>query len=101
MDREPISYVNGIPLPTSNTRRNIVVATLLFTWSLITLIVFFGSSDNSLHTSALAWSFALSGSTIFAYVFGAVVDNWNTVRAINQPAFDEWYRNRKPSSSSK
>lgn len=69
--------VNGLPLPSRQTRRRIVYFTILACWSVIAFILTKGSDDNTLHTSALAWSYMLMASVIFAYVFGAVVDNFN------------------------
>jgi ABC-type antimicrobial peptide transport system permease subunit len=70
----------GALLPTRRTRRNIVIATLLFCWTVIGWVVMNGSPDNSLHQSALAWSYATFIGVIFAYVFGAVLDNWNIIK---------------------
>ena len=78
--------VNGLPLPTRNTRRNIVIATILFCWVLIGYLMINGNPDNSLHQSALSWGFMLMVSTIFAYVFGAVFDNFNFWRTAKQNA---------------
>lgn len=69
--------VNGLPLPTRQTRRNIVAITLLFCMTMIGYIMVLGQPDNSLHQSGLSWAFMLMASVIFAYVFGAVVDNLN------------------------
>jgi ABC-type antimicrobial peptide transport system permease subunit len=71
------TMVNGLPLPTRQTRRNIVVVTLLFCMTMIGYIMVFGKPENSLHQSGLSWAFMLMASVIFAYVFGAVVDNLN------------------------
>lgn len=57
-------------------------------WILIGFLMISGSDENSLHVSALAWAFMLMASTIFAYVFGAVVDNfnfWKTSKAPETP----------------
>jgi hypothetical protein len=78
-----ILTINGLPLPSRKTRRAIVVSTLLFCWSLIAYVVIGGDGNNSLHTSALAWAFATSVTVIFAYVFGAVADNFNFLKAQN------------------
>jgi len=67
-------------LPKRSTRRNIVYATLIFCAAIIGYIVIWGAEENSLHQSALAWSFSLSGFVIASYVFGAVADNWNVFR---------------------
>ena len=69
--------VNGLPLPTRNTRRNIVVATTLFCWIMIGYLMVAGEPANTLHQSGLSWAFMLNASVIFAYVFGAVLDNFN------------------------
>jgi hypothetical protein len=77
--------VNGLPLPTRATRKLIVLITILFCWVIIGFLMVKGESANSLHTSALAWSFMLMASTIFAYVFGAVVDNFNFWKTSKAP----------------
>lgn len=69
--------VNGLPLPSRTTRKNIVTVTIVACWVLIGYLIVFGSAQNSLHQSALSWGFTLMGATIFAYVFGAVLDNFN------------------------
>ena len=66
----------GANLPSKNTRRNIVVVTLLIMWAMIWYVLINGDPANSLHQSALSWAFITSIGVIFAYVFGAVVDNW-------------------------
>lgn len=79
MDEQDIE-INGIPLPNKITRRNIIAVTLIFCWSIIIWLIADGKSDNSLHTSDLAWSFGVSTAVIMAYVFGAVVDNFNVLK---------------------
>lgn len=66
-----------LELPSRKTRRTIVVFTLLMCWIVITAILLNGDSLNSLHSSALAWAFSLNAATLFAYVFGSVVDIYN------------------------
>lgn len=75
-DGEIITAIKGIPLPTRSTRRAIVVATILFTWLTISGVLIWGSGDNSLHQSAISWSYTSMLMVIFAYVFGAVSDNY-------------------------
>lgn len=81
MATEEIVTVGGIPLPLRKTRKQIVIATLAFCWSVVAMLLWKGEPTNSLHTSALAWAFATSTAVIFAYVFGAVVDNINLYKA--------------------
>jgi len=80
MENAEIVTVNGLPLPTRRTRRAFVITTMLFCWAVIVYVVVWGNPANSLHTSALAWAFGTSTATLFAYVFGAVIDNWNVLR---------------------
>ena len=80
-NEDEVILSNGLPLPTRQTRKQLVIATLLFCWLIISYVVGFGEPDNSLHTSALAWAFASSMGVVFAYVFGAVFDNLNFLRA--------------------
>lgn len=79
-----LTLVNGIPLPSRQTRKRLVVGTLLFCASVITYVIGWGHPENSLHSSGLAWAFATATATLFAYVFGAVVDNWNVSTAIKK-----------------
>lgn len=73
--------VDGLPLPSRSTRRGIVIFTLLFCSAIILLIVLKGTPGNSLHDSALSWAFATYTATVFAYVFGAVLDTFNVLKA--------------------
>jgi ABC-type antimicrobial peptide transport system permease subunit len=79
------TYVNGLPIPSRTNRKNFVIATILFCWGLVGYIVFAGDPQNSLHQSALSWGFMLMASVIFAYVFGAVIDNSNFLKAAKSP----------------
>jgi hypothetical protein len=81
---DDIVIINGLPLPTRKTRRNIVISTLVFCGIVIMFVVGWGDGNNSLHTSALAWSYTLMAAVIFAYVFGAVVDNFNVLKSTVQ-----------------
>lgn len=58
------------------TRRSIAITSLLFTWSVITYILIYGDSFNSLHSSALAWAFATNILVMFAYAFGTVLTKY-------------------------
>lgn len=60
----------------TTTRRRIVVSSLLFTWTLIGLLVWQGDPANSLHSSALAWSFVANMAVLFAYSFGIVIQKY-------------------------
>ena len=77
-----IVKVDGIPLPPQHTRRQIVVATILFSWACIVSMIVLGDPANSLHVSALGWAFTTMLGVIFAYVFGAVTDNYNIWKKI-------------------
>lgn len=81
--KEDIVYVNGMPLPSRATRKKLVVGTLLFCGSLIVGVVTQGDPANTLHASALAWSFSISIAVIMGYVFGAVFDNANVLKMQN------------------
>ena len=56
-----------------NTRRRIVVSGLIYTWAIILWVVLYGSPTNSLHESALAWSFVANLAIMFAYSFGTLL----------------------------
>ena len=86
MAEDIITQINGIPLPNRRTRKQIVVATILFNWFCIAMLLWKGDPFNSLHTSSLAWSYSVMIAVIFAYVFGAVVDNftvWKNTGKLN------------------
>ena len=78
---DPQYTVNGLPLPKRSTRRRIVYGTLAFCAALIIGILAFGQPGNTLHESGLAWAFATFIGVVFAYVFGAVFDNWTVFKA--------------------
>ena len=67
-------------MPKRSTRRNIVYATLIICFGLISYLVWGGDPTNSLHESALAWAFSTSIFVIGGYVFGAVMDNYNDIK---------------------
>lgn len=77
---EETTTVNGIPLPRRSTRRKFVMAMLIFCGLVITLVTALGNPENSLHTSSLAWAWAVAAVTFAGYVFGAVVDNLNVLK---------------------
>lgn len=78
MENKLTTYsVNGIPLPTRKTRKQIVISVLIFSWAVIAYIVIWGSPTNSLHESALSWAYSSMVAVVFAYVFGAITDNYN------------------------
>lgn len=78
---EEYVVVNGIPLPNRRTRRAIVVYTLAFCSLVVGLVLWLGNPTNSLHTSALAWSYSVFVAVVWAYVFGAVADTYNVLKA--------------------
>lgn len=72
--------VNGLPLPKRSTRRKIVYGTLIYCALVIAGVLIFGTPGNTLHESGLSWAFATFIGVVFAYVFGAVFDNWTVWR---------------------
>lgn len=78
MSPEQATILSSLPLPSENTRKQIVISTLLFCAASIVGVTVFGEPENSLHTSAQAWAFGTSILVIMGYVFGTVVDNYNT-----------------------
>ena len=72
--------VNGIPLPSTQVRKNITIAIMLFCMVMISVITFIGDDKNSLHVSAMSWSFTILAATFFAYCFGSVIDNFNVLK---------------------
>lgn len=61
--------------PSANARKNFVLFALLFCFSIIVFTIGWGNPSNSLHSSALAWAFAMSGAILGTYIFGAAWDN--------------------------
>jgi uncharacterized membrane protein len=78
---DDLTTVSAPDLPGHTARRNFVIASLLFHWALIGLVLCFGKPDNSLHSSALAWAFAASTATFVAYVFGMALDAATLMKA--------------------
>ena len=60
----------------SQTRRRIVVSGILCTWAIIAWCILKGDPANSLHTSALAWSFTTNMVFTFAYSFGTMIQDY-------------------------
>lgn len=60
----------------SRTRRNIVLASLIYSWVVIVVLLSTGEPTNSLHTSALAWAFATNMAVLFAYSFGTIITSF-------------------------
>lgn len=71
-----MSNISTDYVASDTTRRRIVVTSLLVSWGFITWIIFKGSPTNSLHESALAWSYGYNILVLFAYSFGTVVENY-------------------------
>lgn len=80
MSEENATEINGMPLPNRSTRKRFVIYMLLFCAAVIIYTIGWGAPGNSLHVSALAWAWGVAATTFFAYVFGAVVDNFNVLR---------------------
>ncbi len=78
MSESDVIRVETEYVASTTTRRRIVVASLLFTWALIASIVWYGEPTNSLHSSALAWSFVANLAVLFAYSFGIVIQKYFT-----------------------
>lgn len=78
---EPEYTINGLPLPRRRTRRRIVYGTLTFCALIIIGVLWKGDPTNTLHSSGLSWSFATFIGVVFAYVFGAVLDNWTVFKS--------------------
>ena len=74
---EEIGQVLDVSLvATDKTRQRLVIISLLFTYSLILWIVLSGDPANSLHSSALAWSFGTNIAVMFAYSFGTLLTKY-------------------------
>jgi hypothetical protein len=67
------------------------IVTLLFCASVIVWIILYGKGDNSLHASALSWSFSIAAGVLAGIGFSVVaylVPAWAAARAAtkeNQP----------------
>lgn len=73
--------MNQLPLPDPRIRAVFSALTVLFCFGIIALLTTIGDPTNSLHQSALSWSYSLSGFVIAGYIFGAVIDTWAIWRA--------------------
>jgi hypothetical protein len=60
----------------ATTRRRIVVTSLLISWGFIAWLILRGNPANSLHESALAWSYAYNILVLFAYSFGTIIKDY-------------------------
>jgi len=57
----------------NNTWKTVItIAVLLFHGAIVVYLIFYGKSDNSLHTSAMAWSFATGAAILAGLGFGAI-----------------------------
>ena len=73
---EELARIESEYVASTSTRRRIAVSSLLFTWTLISLLVWDGDPANSLHTSALTWGFVANMAVLFAYSFGIVIQKY-------------------------
>lgn len=73
MNEEPV--VTAANTPNRSTRRLMVAGVLVGCSALIGFVVGWGHPDNTLHSSALAWAFSLSGAMLGGYLFGATYEN--------------------------
>lgn len=71
-----MTEINAQYVASSTTRRRIVVLGLFTTWGIIVWCLLRGNPENSLHTSALAWSFTTNMVLTFAYSFGTMVQDY-------------------------
>lgn len=67
--------------PRRRTRRGIAIGTLIGCGLIIFYTIVYGDPSNTLHQSALSWAFTLAGATIGGYIFGAVFDNAQVLKA--------------------
>lgn len=71
-----VTVISPEYVASDDTRRRIVVSGILFTWVIISWCILKGDPANSLHTSALAWSFTTNMVLTFAYSFGTMVQDY-------------------------
>jgi hypothetical protein len=62
------------PLPSIRARTNFVIVLTLFHFATIALLCVFGDMKNTLHTSAMAWSFTAYMGIMAAFLFGINLD---------------------------
>jgi hypothetical protein len=58
----------------SSLRIGFAIASLLFCASTIVWVVLYGKADNSLHASALSWSYCVAIGTLGALGFGSIIE---------------------------
>lgn len=68
--------VNGIPIPGIGTRNWFTSIFLIVLFCIIGYIVIDGDPKNSLHTSALSWSFFSAITVLFMHLFAANVSEY-------------------------
>lgn len=74
--------------PSWKIRRRIVIATLLFCAFCVLWIMIRGDERSVLDVIVMC-AFGLAGSTIGAYVFGAVWDDKNVMKELGPKAYEE------------
>lgn len=69
---------DGSPIPPASRSARTVMAfvAMAFCFAVIALLLWSGSDRNTLHTSALAWSFALVGAVILGTLGFGALDSW-------------------------
>ena len=74
--------------PSWAMRRRLIIAVLLFCAFCVLWIMIRGDT-RSVHEVIVMCSFGLAGSTLGAYVFGAVWDDQNVMRIIGPKAYEK------------
>lgn len=74
--------------PSWKIRKRIVIATLIFCAFCVLWIMMRGDERSVLEVIVMC-AFGLAGSTIGAYVFGAVWDDRNVMRELGAKAYEE------------
>ena len=60
--------------PTRKTRRIFAVIGLMFSFFIISYVIYAGDPNNSLHQSSLSWAFSMAMFIMGAYAFSASFD---------------------------
>ena len=68
--------------PSWKLRRIAIFGWLIFCLLTIAMILVFGNSTNSLHTSALGWAFGSAAATVFAYAGFATLEDINLAKLV-------------------
>lgn len=75
--------------PPWKERRFIIKSTLLFCATVVAYLAVVGQGENRLHETIVLGCFALAGSVIGAFIFGATWDDRNIMKLLGPKAYQD------------